>query len=423
MLLFKGEEIQIGKTTVVELLQNAEISGKLWTAKCSFKKNRRVEKVIFLKYVTCENREIIAGMKKEGEFKMYHPNIATVYGAQMGKVVSGLHTHADVFCVLMEYIEGENLLNYRNAITTHNKEYDETEMLSQMMQLLYGVQYYTKMHEKDPLVHRDLKPENLMIRKDNKQLVIVDFDWVHNHNSISTIKKAEENKGAWAVCGSPGYSDPRLFRDYRTDVKMDIYSLGRIFCFFLRGKHYFEPDEIEVYSLWAQNDNSELYALKDDRFPEKYREEKYKFLIDTIRKMVAPVDERYPDVDCVIENMKKFLENYCGTDVEKMHKIAGHDNILSSKDFLEKYGDTADKEINVTVKINESYSRNHTIRNNQALDLKKDYNAGICLHNIGGKMYYMVYEKETMKLCGKQYNGKKHIDEWSNGTDRIKIRY
>ncbi|KAF7633772.1 Protein kinase domain-containing protein [Meloidogyne graminicola] len=80
------------------------------------------------------------------------------------------------------------------------------------------------------LMHRDLKPENILAGNfgDHWGLKIADFG----------ISRDVPNVGEYlSKCGTRYYMAPEVLEGHRYDQSADIYSLGGVFSFMLRGVH------------------------------------------------------------------------------------------------------------------------------------------------------------------------------------------
>ncbi|KAK8898180.1 hypothetical protein M9Y10_000452 [Tritrichomonas musculus] len=109
-------------------------------------------------------------------------------------------------CIIMEYVDGETLLDYIN----HNPLLSEEDIKNIFAQLVVAIDYLHKNH----IIHRDLKCENIMIDK-NQNIRLIDLDFsCHDTDSHSTI------------CGSPGYLAPEIITQNFYGNSIDIWSLG-----------------------------------------------------------------------------------------------------------------------------------------------------------------------------------------------------
>lgn len=120
-------------------------------------------------------------------------------------------------CIVMEWIDGENLDNWLAGKT-------EKERLSVAHQLLDAVRY---VHARQ-LVHRDLKPSNVMVMRNGQNVKLIDFG-LADADSFAIFKQP---------AGTEGYISPEQARDRITDQRNDIYSIGCILEALLPEKRY-----------------------------------------------------------------------------------------------------------------------------------------------------------------------------------------
>ena len=399
MRLCKGDTLYITEDSYLKFLEDARPKLSKWNVKAEFHAEDGSVHKVFLKYAYHTDKEGMELLKKESKFQMYYPHIAVVYGSLDAKDAED----EDVFCVLMEHVDGEHLQDYRN----HMENLDEDQMFSQMLQLLYGVQYYMKYVSEDRYVHRDLKPENIMITFKDGKVVIVDFDWAHIHGSSITMRAG---KNGCFIGGTTGYADPRAFSGYKTDVQMDIYSLGRIFCFWLIGDHYFTAKE-RAFDNYPILDKELLYGLDMKRIPKQFHSEKYRFLVDVIiKKMVAPVEQRYTDIDHVIADMEHFLKDYY-QDEQAVQKILGSEYVLTN-DLPVNHK----KDLMVRVQFEKAQAvQTYLIENYSFRDIKYENRLLMSIYNVNGKLNYMIYDNRLVK--------DEDRDWFYLENERIKIQY
>lgn len=399
MRLCKGDVLYITEDAYLRFLEDARSKLSKWNVKAEFHAEDGSVHKVFLKYAYYTDKIGIELLMKESKFQMYYPHIAVVYGSLNAKDAEG----ADAFCVLMELVEGEHLWDYR----IHMKKLDEDQMFSQMLQLLYGVQYYMKYVSEDRYVHRDLKPENIMITYKDGKVVIVDFDWSHIHGSSVTMHAGECGR---YIGGTTGYADPRAFFTTKTDVQMDIYSLGRIFCFWLIGDHYFTSDE-RAFEKYPVLGDENLYGLDMKRIPKQFHSEKYAFLVDVIiKKMVAPVKDRYADIDHVIADMELFLKNYYQDD-QAVSKLLGNEHMLINDQKVDHKRD-----LMVRVQFEKAQTvQTYLIENYSVRDIKYENRLLMSIYNVNSKLNYMIYDSRLVK--------DKDQDLFYLDDERIKIQY
>ena len=110
--------------------------------------------------------------------------------------------------ILMEYIDGRNL----NEYLAENPSLKSRERI--FSELIEAVGY---IHKKG-IVHNDLKPENILISRNGDSLKLIDFGL--------------SDDDAHFIIKTPGCSQafaaPELKEDRKSDVRSDIYSVGKI---------------------------------------------------------------------------------------------------------------------------------------------------------------------------------------------------
>ena len=129
-----------------------------------------------------------------------HPHIAHIF---LHETINSLGEG-----ILMEYVEGRNL----NEYLAENPSRKSKERI--FNELLEAVSY---LHKKG-IVHNDLKPENILVSRNGDSLKLIDFGLSDNdaHFIIKT-----------PGC-SASFAAPELKTDRKSDVRSDIYSLGKI---------------------------------------------------------------------------------------------------------------------------------------------------------------------------------------------------
>lgn len=138
-----------------------------------------------------------------------------------------VHDSQGLFIVVMDYIEGVNLLQYIKV----KKKLLEHVALHIIHEVLVSVRY---LHEKG-YVHRDIKPQNIMLKlhKEEKHLdfrtkykiILIDFGLcaeVADHSSKSFLHDKS---------GTTGYLAPEVIKSHKTfyNERADLFSLGVVF--------------------------------------------------------------------------------------------------------------------------------------------------------------------------------------------------
>lgn len=130
----------------------------------------------------------------------------------------------------MEYLNGDPIIhNPKNLPET-------TEEIKKIMQsLLKGIQHM----EQHEIVHKDLKPYNILFKDQNDptSLKILDFGLAADYNNKNEL---------FRIAGTPGFFAPEIFKslpekhETGLDSKMDIFSAGIIFYYYLFRKILFK---------------------------------------------------------------------------------------------------------------------------------------------------------------------------------------
>jgi eukaryotic-like serine/threonine-protein kinase len=144
-------------------------------------------------------------------------------------------TGQELSCIVMEWIEGDNLqqwLQQQGAITQETA----LDWLRQITEILAYI------HERD-IFHRDIKPSNVMRRPDGR-LVLIDFGAIKQ--STQTLVKGR----SLTVVSSHGYTAPEQLQGSPV-LQSDFFALGRTFAHLLTGQH--PSDLLSNLGYWRQS--------------------------------------------------------------------------------------------------------------------------------------------------------------------------
>ena len=115
--------------------------------------------------------------------------------------------------VFEEYINGQTLDSYIGKL-----DFD-VGVISQLFVELCNALNFLHTNFSAPIIHRDIKPSNILITKSG-QVKLIDF-------GISRNYEENENTDTYKF-GTVGYASPEQFGYKQTDVRSDIYSLGKV---------------------------------------------------------------------------------------------------------------------------------------------------------------------------------------------------
>jgi len=112
-------------------------------------------------------------------------------------------------CIVMEWIDGETLDKWLEKRPSLNQKRRVAEQLMDALEYVHGLQ----------VVHRDLKPQNIMITRSGQNVKIIDFG-LSDSDNYAILKQP---------AGTENYISEEQRKQWVTDVRNDIYSLGCVF--------------------------------------------------------------------------------------------------------------------------------------------------------------------------------------------------
>ena len=143
--------------------------------------------------------------------KLDHPNIRQVYGYGY---IGNRH------CIVMEYLEGEDL----EALMKNGRQFTDEELRRWWDQTVDALNYT---HAMD-IVHRDSTPSNLFLNK-RGNIKLLDF-------GIAKVKESISLTSTGAMLGTLMYMSPEQVKDTKNiDYRTDIYSLAVTFAQLVSG--------------------------------------------------------------------------------------------------------------------------------------------------------------------------------------------
>ncbi|HEY4000877.1 MAG TPA: serine/threonine-protein kinase [Candidatus Xenobia bacterium] len=114
------------------------------------------------------------------------------------------------WCIVMDFIEGENLQQMRKA-----RPLSQEFVVSMGIEVLDILVYLHQMSP--PIIHRDIKPANIIVEKSTTHVKLVDFGLARMVDLESDLEQT--------MVGTPGYAPPEQLHG-RAEPRSDLYSLG-----------------------------------------------------------------------------------------------------------------------------------------------------------------------------------------------------
>jgi serine/threonine protein kinase len=125
--------------------------------------------------------------------------------------ISDYFTEGDRSYLVLELVEGQNLLQWLEGTTDF---IDEQKALDWALQICEAL-VHLHSQKPQPIVFRDLNPSNVMLDLENN-IRLIDF-------GIAKLFEADQDRGT--MIGTEGYTPPEQYRGEATPA-VDIYSLG-----------------------------------------------------------------------------------------------------------------------------------------------------------------------------------------------------
>ena len=165
---------------------------------------------------------------------LHHPNIVQLHS---------YFEEEDMFCLVMEYVEGGSLKDLIRDIGPIPEE----RALNIFTQMAEALSYA---HDKG-VIHRDIKPSNIMIGKDN-EVKVMDF-------GIARMAESPGLTRTGTQMGTLVYMSPEQIRDSKhIDSKSDVYSLGVTLYEMLTGQAPYDENTDSDFDIRVNIVNKDL---------------------------------------------------------------------------------------------------------------------------------------------------------------------
>lgn len=182
--------------------------------------DKEFEQKVALKIVHNQfaNKDLLKRFRNERQIlaSLKHPNIS--------HLIDGGTTEEGLPYFVMEYVEGERLLDYcdKNKLSTN-------ERLDIFQKICSAVSYA----HKNLIIHRDIKPSNILVTKDGIPKLL-DFG-IAKPFSINDSKEAVTLTQTGGRMLTPDYASPEQVSGKIVTTSSDIYSLGIVLYELLTG--------------------------------------------------------------------------------------------------------------------------------------------------------------------------------------------
>ncbi len=264
-VLFKGQ--QLGKYEVLDSL------GTGGFAAVYLARDQWINKLVALKIPHFQNYDLEHLLKEPRMLaRLNHPNIIAIHAAERA---------ADLFFIVMEYVEGETL----ELLLEREKTLPHKLVCRYILQVCDALGYA---HSRQ-ILHRDLRPANIMVSRSGV-LKVGDF-------GVAALM--EKTPYAKTIIGTPPYMSPEHFKG-KAVYASDVYAVGIMLYEMLTGiLPYYDinPAKIEELILAGQCTAPRVHNKDIPRELNNI----------VLRAMAKDVENRYSSCSELSQSLNHFL--------------------------------------------------------------------------------------------------------------------
>ena len=250
-----------------------------------------------------ESGDLVRRFRRERQIlaRLEHPGIA--------RVLDGGSTDEGLPYLVMEFVEGRNLLDY-----AHDLDLEVTARLALFAQVCDAVAYA---HE-NRIVHRDLKPGNILVDTNGRPRLL-DFGIAKLLGPEGSPNRSDATATAGGGLLTPRYASPEHVKGEPITERSDVYSLGVILYELLTGAavHRMTDDSAAaiVKAVCEQDVPPPSVAVAEVPRRGSIRAEDLKGDIDRMVLMALQKDpsRRYASARSLAEDLRRHIERFSVT--------------------------------------------------------------------------------------------------------------
>jgi len=195
-----------------------------------------------------DEEQFLGRFKREAKAvaSLRHPNIVQVFDCD---------TQDDVYYMVMELLEADNLAMRLDDYHTHDERIAWGDLVRILLDVLDALGYA----HGEGMIHRDVKPANILLTR-RGQAVLTDF-------GIAQIVGGTRYTVSGALMGTLSYMAPEQGLEGQCDARSDIYSLGIVFYEMMLGEPPFDAETPLAILMKHVNDPLPLPRQKDPTIP------------------------------------------------------------------------------------------------------------------------------------------------------------
>lgn len=198
--MLKENDILLGKYKLLSLIATGGM-GNVWLAE-----DLTLAKKWAIKEILKNSPEYQASVNADGT--LTEIEILTMLDNPYAPRIVARYEDEEILAVVMDYIEGQNLLQVlkRQGPQNEEKVIEWAVCICDLLSFLHALT--------PSVIYNDIKPENIILR-DGGGIKVIDYG----------IAKMPDKYPNDTPIGTPGYASPEHYQG-KTDARSDIYSLG-----------------------------------------------------------------------------------------------------------------------------------------------------------------------------------------------------
>lgn len=237
--------------------------------------------------------------------RLQHPGIVALFDAG---------TEGELAYIVMEYIEGDTLLDYARS---EGKRLSPRKAVEVAFQCAKALAY----SHSQGVLHRDIKPGNIMLTRGGEAR-IMDF-------SIAEVTQSLTHQSR-EIAGSPAYMSPEQVQNGTIGAASDLYSLGAVLFQLLTGRQPFKAGSVQEVFRQVLKEAPPRCDELNSEVP--------KALADIVERCLRkPVTQRFQTGHELGAALTRCYEQLRHTEARLNRRE--HENALKSLSFFDGFGD------------------------------------------------------------------------------------
>ena len=228
----KEKEIKTDRLKDFEILKILGKNNYSFTAKVRYLKNNKIYAMKSINYSNLKRNE-------PEKLNYFQRQLLFLKELKHENIIEYITHFEESNClyIVSEYIDGVNLSTLIDMNKLLNNKVKEEKLLNIFLKCLDGLAYLHSIG----LIHRDIKPENILIDT-QEQIKIINFKYAafEGFNKIKfqdpDVNEREkyilikQNQSFESILKKRRFKAPEISENKKYDSKIDVFSMGKIFC-------------------------------------------------------------------------------------------------------------------------------------------------------------------------------------------------